>query len=176
MLTGYFFVYRTRYFSGHIALAAVTLLLIVSNHFSLVRTVANGSIDLEFKKLANWYVANAKPKEKMVTTLPHVVRLYAPEYEKYFIKTSRITGKSPTAFVNNCYKRGITYVAWDSRIGLTTKNSYYNRWRIKNMAMLSKPRSIGPFKFVDEIRHEHYPYRYIYIFRLEPLTKPENKT
>jgi hypothetical protein len=176
MLTGYFWAYRTRNFSAHIAIAAVTLLLIVSNQFSLVRTVQNGSMDLEFKKLANWYVDHAKPKEKLATTMQHVVSLYAPEYEEYFIKASRITGKSPNTFVKNCYKRGITYVAWDSRIGLTTKNSYYKRWGIKNMAMLSQPRSIGPFTFIDEIRHEHYPNRYIYIFRLEPLTKTENKT
>jgi len=175
ILTGYIYVYGTRYLSGNIALAAVTLLLIVSNHFYVVRTVANGSIDMEFKKLANWYVAHAKPEEKLATTMQHVVSLYAPEYKEYFVKTSRLTGGSPTAFVNNCYNRGITYVTWDSRIGLATKNPYYSGWRIKNMAMLSRPRSIGPFKFVDQIRNEHYPNRYIFIFRLEPLNKSEKE-
>jgi len=171
MLTGYIFVYRTRNISGNIAMAAVTLLLIVPNQFALARLVGSGSLDMEFVKLADWYVANAKPNEKMVTSMPHVVNLYAPKYKKYFVRSSSVTGKSPNEFVNNCYKRGITYVAWDSRIGLSVKNSYYNAWRIKNMAMLSRPRSIGPFTYIDEIRDKHYPNRYIYIFRLEPLAK-----
>ena len=170
ILAGYIFIYETRGLFGHIALAAITLLLIVTNHFTLVQKVGNGSMDLEFKKLANWYIKNAQSDEKMVTTMGHVVSLYAPEYKNYFVKTSRITGKSPNEFVNNCYKHGITYVAWDSRIGLARRNSYYAKWGIKHMAMLARPRDIGPFKFIDQIKHKHYPNRYIYIFRLKPLS------
>ncbi len=175
MLAGYIFVYRTRNISGNIAMAAVALLLIVPNQFTLARTVGNGSMDMEFKKLADWYTANAKPNEKMVTSMPHVVNLFAPAYKKYFVKSSHITGKNPTEFINRCYKQGITYVAWDSRIGLNPTNSYYKKWRMKNMTMLSRPRSIVPFTFIDEIRDKYYRNRYIYIFRLEPLAKSQKE-
>ena len=173
VLAAYIFVYRARNISGNIAMAAAALLLIVPNQFALAGTVGNGSTNMEFKKLADWYIANANPNEKMVTSLPHVVNLYAPAHKKYFISPSRVTDKSPIEFVNNCYKRGITYVAWDSRIGLNPTNSYYKKWGIENMAMLSKPRSIRPFTFVDEIRVEYSRKRYIYIFRLEPLAKSQ---
>ena len=176
ILAGYIFIYKTRGLSAHIALASITILFIVSNHFTLVQKVGNGSMDLEFKKLADWYVKNAQPDEKLVTTMGHVVSLYAPGQAKNFVKTSHVTGNSPREFITNCYKRNITYVAWDSRIGLCPQNSYYKRWRIQNMAMLAQPRDIGPFKFVAEIRHEHYPNRYIYIFRLQPQTaQPQKK-
>jgi len=102
-----------------------------------------------------------------------VVQLYAPEYKKYFVRSIRVTGKSPIEFVNNCYEQGITYVAWDSRIGRATTNSYYKKWGMKNMAMLSRPQSFDPFTFIDEIRVEYDRNRYIYIFRLEPLAKSQ---
>ncbi len=158
------FVYRRRHVLRFLALSALVCLMAVSNQFTLARMVGNGDTDAEFKKLADWYVRNARPNENLVTTMPHVVRLFAPQHSKYFIPTSRIKADDPAGFVQACYNRKVTYVAWDSRIGLTPNNSYYKKWGISRIAMLAKPQSIGPYEFVTQLKQNDR--RYINIFKL----------
>ena len=119
----------------------------------------------------------------MATTLPHVVSLYAPEYKKHFIKTSRIRGAKMQDFLNTCRKKNITYITWDSRIGLTPKNSYYKTWHMKRLAPLIDPAAGRAFglEFLTQIKVNRA--RFINIFRLPKpnlparpaATKPKNK-
>jgi hypothetical protein len=157
-------IYRRRHVLRFLALSALVCLMAVSNQFTLARMVGNGDTDAEFKKLADWYVRNARPGENLVTTMPNVVRLFAPQHSKHFIPTSRIKGDDPAGFVQACYNRKVTYVAWDSRIGLTPNNSYYKKWGISRTAMLAKPQSIGPYEFVTQLKQNDR--RYINIFKL----------
>jgi hypothetical protein len=165
------FIYRRRHIVRFAALASLVCLMIVSNQFTLARMVGNGDADAEFKKLADWYVQNALPGEKLVTTMPNVVRLFAPQHSKDFIPTSRIKGDDPAEFVQTCYKRGVTYVAWDSRIGLTPGNSYYKKWRISRIAMLGKPQSVGPYEFVTQLKQNERRYINIFKLRTNPPVK-----
>lgn len=158
------FIYQRRYIVRFAALSFLICLMVVSNHFTLARIVGNGDTDAEFKKLADWYVQNAQPDEKMVTSMPNVVRLFAPKHSKNFIPTSRIKGDDSSGFVQGCYKRNVAYVAWDSRIGLAPNNSYYKKWRISRIAMLGKPQSIGPYGFITQLKQNDR--RYINIFKL----------
>ena len=157
-----------------------TAFALASNQVELLQRVGNGYMDEEFKQLAKWYLDNAEPGEKIVTTMPHVVSLFAPEHKKNFIHTRRIPGDSAEEFVRQCYEKKITYVAWDSRLGIAVKNAYYKIYRLKritflgprqgpNNTMAPPPRKIGPFELVGTIQNEFYPMRFIFIYKLTPL-------
>jgi hypothetical protein len=137
--------------------------MIVSNQFSLARMIGNGDTDAEFKKLADWYVENAAG-EKLATSMPQVTKLFAPKYTKKFIYISRIKGDTPQEFVASCYKKNITYVAWDSRIGFTPKNIYYRKWGMDRIAPLGRAQDVGPYEFVVQLKQNDR--RFINIFRL----------
>jgi len=168
------YVYKDRFLSANIAVTAVMCLMIVSNQCATAQLLGNGNNDAEFKKLAQWYRQNAQPGEKLVTTLPHVVSLFVtPQQKKCLIFTKRVTAGTPQDFVKTCYKRNITYVTWDSRIGFTPNNKYYRQWGIKNTMSLARTQDIGPFKFIEQIKLNDR--RYINIFRLREITAQQRK-
>jgi hypothetical protein len=156
--------WRFRFFFAGLSLSVLLCLMIVSNQFMLVRIMGDGQNSAEFKKLADWYIANAGSGEKLLTTLPSTVGIFAPERQSNFVHTKWLKTDTPEEFVQACYKRNITYVAWDSRLGLTPQNSYYKKWGLKNMSNLAKPRNVGPFEFIHQIRRNDRWF--INIFRL----------
>jgi len=163
------FIYKAKYVWRDAALSMLTCLMVASGQFVLVRQVGSGKTDVEFKMLADWYVQNARPGEKLAATLTNVMRFFAPKQSKYFVPTETIGGDNAARFVRKCYKRDITYIAWDSRIGLTPTNSYYKKWGIDRIAMLSAPRSTGPYEFITQLKYSDR--RYINLFRLrKPAT------
>lgn len=144
-----------------------------SNQFSLIRAMGPGTLDKTFRDLAVWYVKNARPDEKLVTTLPHVVRLFVPEARRNgVVAMQNIPGETLEEFVENCIKRGVVYIAWDSRIGLSPQNAYYKRWKMERVAPLIRPANLGPLKFVTQIRNEDYPNRWINLFLLPRPSQP----
>ena len=151
----------------NLAVAVLMCLLLVSNQFALAMTVGDGRRDVEFKELADWYVKNAKPGEKLVTTMPHVVRIYASRHAGRFINPIRIDrgGDDAAGFVEDCYKRSITYIAWDSRLGLAKRDSYYRAYGLARIAALQSGRNTGPYKFLTTLTASKH--RYIHIYRLE---------
>jgi len=158
--------YRGRFVLRDTAVTILVCLTVASNQFTLVRIVGRGQADMEFRYLAQWYLKNAQPDEKMVTTMAHVVSIFAPRYKNSFVHTGSIKGKDIRNFLESCYEKDITYVTWDSRIGFLPQNSYYKRWRIHRIAPLQKPQSIGPFKFISQIKRSEN--KFINIFRLLP--------
>ncbi len=140
-------------------------LMILSNQFTLASTVQDGKLDIEFKLLADWYVAHAEPDTKMVTSMPHIVRIFAPKQSSAFVAKQTIIGKNADDFINQCYTQNITYVAWDSRIGFNVGGRYYKLWGIQDINMLNRPQNVGPYEFVTQIVAT--PKRYINIFRLK---------
>ncbi|MCK5174646.1 MAG: hypothetical protein KAR47_14730 [Planctomycetes bacterium] len=158
------FFYRSRFLPSSLAMSALICLMIVSNQFTLVKLAGNGQLDAEFKYLADWYLENAKG-EKIVTTMPSVIRLFAPEYAGNFIQPSKIRGETPTEFVQDCYKKGITYVTWDSRIGYSNPNGkYYRLWGIKRIAPLAGTNDLGPYEYITQLKASER--RFVNIFRL----------
>jgi len=156
--------WRFRFLFAGLSLSVMLCLMIVSNQFTLVRIMGDGQNSAEFKKLADWYLANARPGEKLLTTLPSVVGIFAPEYQPNFVHTKWLKTDTPEEFVQACYNKNITFVAWDSRLGLATQDSYYKKWGLENMSTLARPRDVGPFKFVHQIRRDDRWF--INIFRL----------
>lgn len=167
ILTGHAFIYKVKQFWSVIVISVLIALMVVSNQFMLTNAVGNGQRSVEFKLLADWYIENAKPGEKMLTTMPNVVAIFAPKKKETLYHVSGIKAKNPNDFVSKCYEKDITYVVWDSRLGLTRGSRYYNLWGLENMAVLAKPRSIGPYEYITAIRVSQR--RYVHIFRLKKL-------
>jgi hypothetical protein len=173
-----------KYLSRVVVLAVMSLMLF-SNQFTLARQVGNGAIDQEFKNLAEWYSENGND-EKMVTTMPHVVSLFLLDKRDRFVHFQYIEGQTPQEFIQNCYKRNIKYIAWDSRIGLSPRNTYYKRWKMKrvtflgprmgeNNTMVAPPKQMGPFERVMTIQNDFYPNRFIYVYKLHQLSSDPAK-
>jgi hypothetical protein len=147
---------------------AVMILLIVSNQFGIYLAVGNGERDIEFKYLLDWYKANAKEGEKLVTTAPSILQIMAPQYKDCFIHTDSFDANNPIDFSIECYKRNITYVAWDSRLGLATLDPYYKYYKMANIASLAAGKDVGPYQFITQIKTNQRQYINLYRLRYHP--------
>ena len=150
-----------------VALALLVGVMAAHNQHTVVRMLGDGQKDVEFKMLADWYRSRARPDDLMVTTLPHMVALYLP-LDRPLISTERIGGDSLATFLADCRNRGVTYIAWDSRLGFARGNSYYRRYGLERIARLQDPGQLGPYaeelEFVGRI--VHHKLRFINIYRL----------
>jgi len=162
------FAYKAKLIPNLVVLILM-ILMIVSNQFVVAQVVGNGERDLEFKYLTEWYCQNAKPDEKLVTTVPVILTIMAPQYKDNFIHTQTFDANNPNDFARECYERNITYVAWDSREGLNPTDHYYKYWKMANIAPLAVGKDIGPYQFITQIRVNQR--RYINLYRLRPLSE-----
>jgi len=132
-----------------------------------VATLYDGEgYNIEFKRLVDWYVANAKPGEKLVCTWSPLLKLLGEKHKDNFIGFGSIKGKTFEEFIENCYKADVTYVTWNIR-------GSYKKMRkhlVHIGSQLLEPRDIGPFKLVERIEINK-KIRWINIFRLRE--KPE---
>ena len=167
IFAGHVAVYRSRGLMGNIAIVSLMGLMIVSNQFGISRAVGQGTKHIEFKMLAKWYVENVEDGEKMASALPNVLSIYAPKYKDSFVHFSSFKVDSPEAFVRKCYKKKVRYVAWDAVGGRQVGGKYYKLWGFKNIAILSQPRSVGPYEFVTQIKASES--QYINVFRLREI-------
>jgi len=152
-----------------VCILSLMILMITSNQFIVAGVVGNGERDIEFKYLTDWYVKNAKPGEKLVTTVPVILAIMAPQYKDNFIHTNTFDANTPEEFAMECYRKNITYVAWDSREGLIPHDHYYKYWKMSNIAPLAVGRDIGPYQFITQFRVNQR--RYINLYRLKPLSQ-----
>ncbi len=171
LLAAYFFCHGKKNIIHYIAISSMACFMAFSSQFTLIRTMGTGQRDAEFKELAYWYQDNAKDGQKILTTLPSVTSLYAQKNKKAFVHTVNIKAKDRNDFVMKCYQKNITYVAWDSRLGFSPKNTYYRRWGLKNIDILIAPKNNGPYEFLHQIKNPVYKNRFINIFRLR--NKPQ---
>jgi hypothetical protein len=165
------FARRWRIRMGLITTAFVMTLIVVSNQFLVIYKLGDGQSDKEFRMLADWYLENAKPGEKLATTLPQIVSLYDQSVDPYLIRTSSLEGETLDDVIRECYRQNITYLAWDSRIGLFKKDAYYLKWRMGRVAELQSRRDYGSLEFVTQLKHTDR--RYINIYRLRPQPVPQ---
>jgi hypothetical protein len=153
-----------------IVILALIILIIVSNQFAVAGIVGNGGRDMEFKYLADWYCQNAKKGEKLVTTAANLLAAMAPQYKDDFLEMDAfVDANSPAEFVEECYRKNITYVTWDSRIGLSPSDDYYKIWKIQNIAPLAAARDVGPYQFIAQLRANERRYINVYRLRAPPI-------
>jgi hypothetical protein len=158
------FACKRKLLTDFVVLALMTL-MITSNQFGVAGAVGNVKRDIEFKYLLDWYKDNAKKGEKLVTTVPSILRIMAPQYKDCFIHTDSFEANDPNDFTAECYKRNITYVAWDSKIGLSPTDHYYKYWKVANIAPLIAGKDVGPYQFIAQIAVVNQK-RYINLYRL----------
>jgi len=162
IFAGRVYIYRLRHFPREFAVLVFLCLIIVSNQFTLVQLVGDGQQDAEFKLLADWYIANAKPGEKIGVYMASVVKIFAPKYAQDIVPLP--AADSPSEFVEACHKQGITYVVWATREGLRDDHTGYRQFNLhKNIAHLQKPQSSEDYQFVTRVSAER---GYVNIFRL----------
>ena len=161
------FAYRSNLLTDFVVLSLM-ILIIVSNQFVVAGVVGNGERDIEFKYLVDWYKENAKKGEKLVTTVPLILQIMDPADKDYFIHTDTFDANNPSDFVYECYKRNITYVAWDSRVGLVPTDHYYKYWKMSNIAPLIAGKDIGPYQFITQLKANQRRYINLYRLRYPP--------
>jgi hypothetical protein len=165
------FLYKGKYLWSDFIVSMLICCMVVSNQFVLVKTIRNGQEDIEFKLLGEWYIENAEPGEKMLVSLPSLVRIFALQYGEFLIPTRAIKAQNRADLIKQCYDRNITYVIWDSRVGLRVGSRYYNLWGIENIDMLSRPQTVDPYEFIEQIWVNEK--QFINIFRLiRPASVP----
>jgi hypothetical protein len=163
------YLHRLKFLGADILVVAIMAVVVVSNQYAVAYRLGNGDLDIEFKYLAQWYRANAKPGELLVTTLPGNCALYDPAHTSSYIHTSSIDANTPDEFTAVCYRKNITYVVWDSRAGSAKGSRYYNLWHLANTDRLSAGRNIGPYEFITTLKGStsYSPARVIHIYRLK---------
>jgi len=158
--------FKFRRIGMHMAIASVVGLAVLSQHYTTATVIRYGTYNKEFKQLVDWYVANAKPGEKLVCTWSSLLKLLGERYKDSFISFGSIKGETFEEFIENCYKADVTYVTWNIR-------GSFNKMR-KGLghigSQLHDPQDTGPFELVARIERDKIN-RWINIFRLRE--KPE---
>jgi hypothetical protein len=117
----------------------------------------------------------------LITSAPELLRQACPYNDDYFWHTSSIWGESADDFLQSCWDNVILnhivqyavqtkyvaqaqfdtkvhfltrvhYIAWDSYHGNDTESASYQQWRLHRIQMLSEPRSIGPYEFIQQFK------------------------
>ena len=174
IISAYMLIYKTELLYPRLIATVLVCLAAISNQFILVHTIEKGHRNLEFKLLANWYREKAIPGERLYSTMSTVTAIFIPEYKDCFFAPRHIKADTPQNFIRKCYQQNITYVVWDSRLCSGKDNHYYKAWGLKSIAGLAKPRSIGLYEFLDQIRVSQT--RYLNIFRLKRPPQPTNRS
>lgn len=168
---GRIYIYKPRRWMREICILAFFSLVIVSNQYALVSLAGSGQRDKEFKQLADWYIANAVPGEKMGVYMHQVVGIFAQKYADDIVALPQ--ADSPEEFTRACYRQDITYVVWATREGLMDYSVRYKKLGLdKNIAHLGNAETKMPYQFVAQIG---WKGGYVNIFRLvkpEAVTKP----
>jgi hypothetical protein len=145
--------------------AVVMCLVIASNQFMMASIVGDGKREMEFRQLGEWFAQNAKPGEKMGVYNCGPAALYAGKFAENIGGLPK--EDNPEKFTARLYELNITYVVWATREGVGNRHNDYTFSNLdKNLAMLSQPRSIGPYEFVIRIGSDR---GYVNVFRLRKL-------
>jgi hypothetical protein len=131
---------------------AFLVLSVVSNAATTGLLMGNGQSNANFKRLGLWFLENAEDDDRMITTMP-------PPLE----------AKDFPAFIQECRKRNITLIAWDSRLTGKPDGLYYKLWGLDRIKILGSPKGklIGPCQLVH-ILSEGSPGIAVYRILPEP--------
>jgi len=139
---------------------AFLLLAVVSSGVAIGFVMGDGQTDANFKKLAEWFLENAKDDDRLITTMSGFMPIYTGLPGDRFVHMEGIKPQDANdflSFVRECTKHGITLVAWDSRLAASVNDRYYKLWGLDRIKILSSPflgrkvENIGPCKLVHLI-------------------------
>ncbi len=143
----------------NLALSCLAGVAVVSVQFPAASVIGNGT-RIEFKRLADWYLANTRPGERLADRYAGTLRLIAPSRSDDFVNMTReLAGETLEQFIEKCYNLNIRYVAWSPRGSAGSKKGLEAVGKI-----LTEPVDHGPFRFVHRIQAG--PGQWINVFRL----------
>jgi hypothetical protein len=138
--------HRPRRFLRNLVFCSMAGVAVVSVQFTAVSVVGGGQ-RIEFKKLADWYVAHSKPGERLADRYAGTLRLIVPGRSDDFVNASaHLQSETLEEFIEKCYRLNIRYVTWSPRGSAGTKAGLEAIGKI-----LTDPGDHGPLKFVDRI-------------------------
>jgi hypothetical protein len=154
--------YKAKCLPPNLASAAVMILIVLSSQFAIAPLLGDGKQEIEFKYLADWFIANAETNDKIAVYMSGITKIFAPKYQDSFVGFYR--ADSPQELVEKLRQEKITYVAWASREGYS-KDPHGDRELNLHITIpfLAKPVDNGPYKFITQIRSER---GFINVFRL----------
>ncbi|MBN2590123.1 MAG: hypothetical protein JXA96_09685 [Sedimentisphaerales bacterium] len=122
-------------------LVPVFLFMAVLSSGSNIGLRMNNKADVNFKKLAEWFLENAEENDKMVTTMPGFMPIFTGLPEDRFIHSgsfSREDANDFAEYIQKCKEGGVTLIAWDSRIA-KIGDLYYEIWGLDRTEVLAAP-------------------------------------
>ncbi len=164
------FFFKWRFLGRDLAFAFVVCLMMVSQFFATIPKIGDGSYNIEFKQLADWYAENSEPGEKLACTWNKLLVLLADKYADDIVGIAPYKGTTMREFAENCHKNNIIYIAWTHRgSGAKTRRG-----------MLHIQRILGPQADNEYMTLEHRVEipsrennRWINIYKLRPELPPE---
>jgi hypothetical protein len=127
---------------GWLIVPAFLLLAVISNAATTGFLMGDGQSNANFKRLGLWFLENAKEDDRMITTMPVWLTIYTGLPIERFEHTGNITpqeAKDFPAFIQECRKRNITLIAWDSRLARSPHDRYYKLWGLDRIQVLAAP-------------------------------------
>lgn len=165
LCVGLWFQSRFRQFMPLLAVAAVSCVMVVSQHFTAAKIIDNGAYYLEFKALSDWYKEHSKPGEKLASRHAGTLRIINAKRAGDFVHSGRkLAAETMEEFIRKCYENDVTYVAVTSRGSAKTKRTLE-----KVLPLLYKRQSYGPLQYMGTIEAGG---RWVNIFKLQPLPQP----
>jgi hypothetical protein len=170
MIAGLCF-FKMKFLNVNLVVAVLACMMIVSHHFTTIRIIGNGD-RMEFKLLADWFLDNAEPGERLASRYAGSLRLVAPSRRSDFVNSARkLKSKTLEQFIEKCRQQNITYVTWSPRGSKGSKKGLIDIGKI-----LRKPADIGPLKFIHRIQVSRICWINIYRLKPEPQSPGEIET
>ncbi len=135
---------------------AFLVLSVVSNAATTGLIMGDGQSNANFKRLGLWFLENAKDDDRMITTMPGWMPIYTglpSERFEHMVNIRPLDAKDFPAFIQECRKRKITLIAWDSRLASRPNDLYYKEWGLDRIKILGSGKAkIGPCQLVHTLK------------------------
>jgi hypothetical protein len=105
----------------------------------------------QFRALAEWYRANARPGDRMAVTQHGVVQYYSGLPAGMLLPTQTLRSKTPEQAMNELRSVGATHVVWDSEYGREPGTYHAKLYRADLLAKL-RARPPAGLELVHEVR------------------------
>ena len=151
---------RGRPCMGWLVVPAFLVLAVVSNAAATGFLLGDGQSGANFKRLGMWFLENAADEDRMLMTMPAFMPIYTGLPIERFEHIAGIKpedAKDFQGFVEECRRRKVTLIAWDSRLAGRREDRYYKLWGLDRIEILAAPlrghkvRYIGPCELIHVI-------------------------
>lgn len=124
----------------------------------------------EYPAVARWTEKHYQPGDKIVMVAPWMLDVrYPPDFMKRFVQPDSFKSTEAEGFVEDCRRRGVTYVVWVNSTRTFRRQNWYHLFTkgyILNELGLAQPATIPCFEIVEVLRVS--PGHYAHIFRFHP--------